>query len=492
MVADFSRGLTAAAVEGVRVKEGDHVAGVDLALTPGALVQGKVTSAAGTPVAGALVASYGPARPKSGAACQNIRTAADGTYTMRLPAGHSKLYYQGNAPGFSFNDVQPKNREIDLQEGETKTGQDFVLTPTPKLHGQVLLPDGKPAAGVAIRRLGTTWIGNGVRDPDTTTDAQGNFELSAEDPFGQDHLPPQILAQDTDHGLAALVEVPNPAQALTLRLAPGAYLAARAVDLAGQPVPKVPITAQSDSYAPMTTAQTDADGRVLLGPLPVGVQVQFDVAGRWQYLIATNDWDGLIVTPTVGAVQQLPALRLNPQGRSLKGWVGDAQQQPVAGALVYAPGVEEPATTDAQGHFELTGLPARGTLTIVAAHPTEALFAVKEIDPDWGFTPGLALQALGAVTGQVVDAAGQPVARARIFLQGPLSPQYDWRQLSERLREDGYNPSRPETDAEGRFRFEGLLPGATYQVLTPRDTGRGGETKFVVVPGQTVELGEVK
>ncbi|HEY3397024.1 MAG TPA: carboxypeptidase-like regulatory domain-containing protein, partial [Armatimonadota bacterium] len=439
------------------------------------------------------VASYGPARPPSGAWCHVVKTAADGTYSVRLPEGHSRLYYMGNLPGYAHGTAKPDAQEVDLKEGETKPGVDFLLTLAPKLRGKVLLPDGQPAAGVAIRLLSYGWGPEGVGDPGATTDAQGAFEVTAEDRFpGGGDGPLQMLAQDTDKRLAALVSVADPAQALTMQLAPGAYLAARAVDLKDQPVPQVLVIARGTDR-PLATATTDADGQVLLGPLPGGTALRLSAGGRWRYLVAAEEWEGLTVTPAAGAIQQLPPLRLNPQGRSLKGWVGDAAGQPVAGALVYARGVEEPAKTDAQGNFELTGLPARGTLTIVAAHPTEPRFAVKETDPDWGFTPVLALQPLGAVTGQVLDAAGKPAAGARLALSS-LMQFYDPPALDVRLREAGCSSyTRAQADAEGRFRLEGLLPGVTYEMYILRDDNLiTGHREFQAVPGETVELGEVR
>ena len=495
IVHDLPEGLTAAAAEGVLVHAADHHTGADLTLVPGALVSGKVT-AGGAPLKGAQIGAYGPAHPWSTAWVQVAWTGADGTYTFRLPAGHNKLYYMGGAPGFSYNDSQPRNREIDLPEGETKTGQDFVLTPAAKLHGTVLLPDGKPAVGAAVRLLGTSGWSEEVSEPDATTDAQGAFEVTVQDRSGRGVTEAQVLAQVADQGLAAIVWVAKPTEAkpLTLKLAPGAFVAARAVDLAGKPVPKVTVTAHTGSFAPMMTVETDAEGRVLLGPLPVGEQVQFDTGFRWSALIVNNDWEGLIVRTSAGAVHQLPALRLNPPGRSQKGWVGDAAGKPVAGALVYGPNVEQPATTDAQGQFELTGLPARGTLQIVAAHPTEPLFAIKAVDPDWGFLPELVLQPLGAVTGQVLDAAGKPAAGGQMYIQSPLSMRYDWRALQERLQETGNGIEREiRTDAQGRFRSEGLLPGGNYQVMTWGKTHlAGGHTQFVAVAGKTVDLAEAK
>ena len=93
-------------------------------------------------------------------------------------------------------------------------------------------------------------------------------------------------------------------------------------------------------------------------------------------------------------------------GRSVKGWVGDAQQQPVAGALVCSSWSDVSTRTNDQGLFEITGLRVAGDVWLIAVHPLKSLFAAEKLDPDWGYEPGLILKPTGSASGRIVDAQG--------------------------------------------------------------------------------------
>ena len=125
------REFTAVAVEGVKVKAGDHVTRIDLRLTSGAVVTGTVRNGlTRQPISETLVAAYGPARPVSSAACQNAPTDQAGVYHLRLPAGRNKLYWEGGLPMRASGGEQ----WVDLKEGEAHAGVDFTLWPTLQTH----------------------------------------------------------------------------------------------------------------------------------------------------------------------------------------------------------------------------------------------------------------------------------------------------------------------------------------------------------------------
>src|SRR5581483_4071184 len=97
------------------------------------------------------------------------------------------------------------------------------------------------------------------------------------------------------------------------------------------------------------------------------------------------------------------------------------------------------------------------------------------------------LEPWGAVAGRVLDDEGNPLAGAECHV-GYGSNMIRW------LFEDGR--AKVMTDAEGRFRVEGLFPGVPFGLGFARkgkfhDPGEGYR-KLSVKPGQTDDLGDVK
>ena len=86
------------AIDSLTVAGGKTLAGQDLALVAGGWLDGRVVDAAtgapltGTPDRPLYVASYGPGRPKSGAAVQSVVVDADGKFKLRLAPGLNYPY----------------------------------------------------------------------------------------------------------------------------------------------------------------------------------------------------------------------------------------------------------------------------------------------------------------------------------------------------------------------------------------------------------------
>src|SRR5262245_49912457 len=83
------------AVQDATLRPGEST-DVEIELIEGVMVEGRVVSSAdGGPVEGALVALYGPMRPRSGAAVINMKTGQDGCYRFHVPPGETYFYVQG-------------------------------------------------------------------------------------------------------------------------------------------------------------------------------------------------------------------------------------------------------------------------------------------------------------------------------------------------------------------------------------------------------------
>jgi RNA polymerase sigma factor (sigma-70 family) len=98
------------------------------------------------------------------------------------------------------------------------------------------------------------------------------------------------------------------------------------------------------------------------------------------------------------------------------------------------------------------------------------------------------LEPWATLTGRLVDADGKPIARASIY--APIGRGKDARAVDRVLSGTVY------TDADGRFKLDGLIPGVAYELSyrEMRPKGRGGPVTNAasLKPGEVRELGELK
>ncbi|MGC9319686.1 MAG: carboxypeptidase regulatory-like domain-containing protein, partial [Armatimonadota bacterium] len=146
------------------------------------------------------------------------------------------------------------------------------------------------------------------------------------------------------------------------------------------------------------------------------------------------------------------------------GSVIDTEGEPVEGAVVicnYGADMNPVrGRTDADGRFELTGLSARGTVTILAATEDGSLAYAQPVDPSVALEPVFELfpppSLAVTVTGET-DAIARARARAGVERSGPR-----FGELPQGLTE---SVEEIELDEEGRFRVDGLIPGLQYRVI---------------------------
>ncbi len=149
-------------------------------------------------------------------------------------------------------------------------------------------------------------------------------------------------------------------------------------------------------------------------------------------------------------------------GQRIHGIVAGSDGQPVAGAVVRARGryragrsAERESTTDADGRFRLVGLSSEFSDLAVRATGYPLLVrpgvpANREAPVRIELVPGATLH------GRVIDNGGSAVAGGRIRLR----VERDYRAGGDpRLWESEDMFPRTSTDAEGRFRFDNLVPG---------------------------------
>ncbi len=180
-------------------------------------------------------------------------------------------------------------------------------------------------------------------------------------------------------------------------------------------------------------------------------------------------------------------IRLDP-GRVIEGALVDRDGKPVVGAEVYGLGN--------LGHWE--GLPSGSTFKVAALvaggpdrslvfrHEGRKLAGWADVRGDAAQGPRVKLEPWASASGRIVDPEGKP--RAGVTLQV----------LAEKPRLGGgsinHQPDRVQTDADGRFRVEGMAPGLAYHLYVQASAGMRADKKIAIEPtksGETRDLGTV-
>jgi hypothetical protein len=153
--------------------------------------------------------------------------------------------------------------------------------------------------------------------------------------------------------------------------------------------------------------------------------------------------------------------------------------------------------------FTLTGLGERKRI-LLFLHTEKKLGAAVVVRGDADEAITVKMQPLGSVEGRVLDADGKPWAGLKVKLhpQAPTPAEYDTLPI-EAFGLQGVYAFRPDlwsafvgrdavTDADGRFKLEGVLPGVEF-TLYVSDGDLAKERTLVVTRKQVgVETGKAK
>jgi hypothetical protein len=399
-------------------------------------VQVRVT-AGGEPLAGAEVALY-RASPGDGPGWRRGARAPTGASGLaQLPARPGAYLVAARGPGLAAGHAQ-------VVHGARMPGRvELELAPPSRLEGRATRrPSGEPVeARILLAPVEALALGLADAPPEETVvaiaDASGVFRL--------DGIAAGLWAVTADgpglhRVIVPRVAVPRAAP-LALALDPLAALAGEVLDAAGRPAVGAEVTALSRDHA--ATARADGAGRFAVW-LPGGeYQVLASLGGRAAALAAP-------VSVAPGATAQGHVLRLGPAAVLAGATTLDGR--PAAGAALAVTrhetgGVAARAIAGADGRFEVHLAP--GAYDVVASLPgaTPARAFALTAAAGQRFPVALGLTPAGAVEGTVTDAAGQPLAGARVRL------------LS---RGDGLAavaPLETRTDFDGRWRLDGVEVG---------------------------------
>jgi protocatechuate 3,4-dioxygenase beta subunit len=165
-----------------------------------------------------------------------------------------------------------------------------------------------------------------------------------------------------------------------------------------------------------------------------------------------------------------------PQER--KGRVVGPDGQPLTGVKVTGLVQRYDQETLEGAEFTVRRINPKAKRQLVFHHKDKNLgFILKELPGEKADPLVIKLQPCGSVSGRMVDRDGQPRAGLRIDISAGF-----------------YGTTHHEltTDKDGRFRAEGLLPGAQYQVFLARLQRDGGLASVTVEPSKHKDMGDVK
>lgn len=165
-------------------------------------------------------------------------------------------------------------------------------------------------------------------------------------------------------------------------------------------------------------------------------------------------------------------------GSSIEATLVGPDDQPLAGAVVEGwfhfwdvpKGPLESATV------KITGLAPGEERRILARHPALKLVGTKVIDGEAKGPVRIKLEPWGVVTGRIVDPDGQPRSKVTLTCNGA-------------------EPSEVLADADGRFRAEGVVPGAPFSMFVHSKNGRKvikQVHEMTLAGGETKDLGDIE
>jgi protocatechuate 3,4-dioxygenase beta subunit len=418
-------------------------------LTPSSRLAGRVTDAAGRPLAGISLTAVSQRSvviaglPVNSGRAFQARSRDDGSFVI---AGVEPGGVELTASGGGWQDTR---QNLQVPAGQNLEDLELVLRKAALLTGRVLGPDGAPVAGAEIgyHEPEQPGIVLSLRAPLAGSDGDGRFAIDGLAPG-----PLRLVASHTAFGRTFRELDAEPGENhVDFQFAGGQTLAGHVLDSAGAPVAGARVWLRS---RPSTTLPTQAvsrdDGRFTFDGLAPGayeLQAAKDGRGRTrgpvpvQIAAESPPQEVAVELAGTGAIRgrilgltpdELARVRLGVDGASPEATsVSYDGSYSVSGVL--------PGTWRVVAELPRTGRQAEGQATL----EPEAGDALLDLD----FRQGLDLSG-------TVRRNDRPITGAAVSLLG-----------------SGASPAASETDLQGRFTFRGLPPDRYLIEVTDYRTG---------------------
>jgi RNA polymerase sigma factor (sigma-70 family) len=394
---------------------------------------------------------------------------------------------------------------------------------------------GKPIAGAVVRAEAT--VGNPFYRVQTTTDAEGRYRLTGL-PKGREGRAVSVLALPPDGqaymGMKKQAGGGEVLETVTLDfpLKKGVWVQGRVTDKATgrgvQAVMEYSVFLDSldreearELFIPFQGSDgTYADkqgnfrfvaypGRGLLGARATGPDMwhyrigvgaaeikggqQFGGQVRFRTIpLEPLSWNGDAwkeIDPAPGAETMTCDFSLEP-GRALQVRVEGPDGKPLEGAQVHGQHARQtwfvrlPAGGVIPAEFPLYGLEEGKGRTLLFRHPGKGLAGLREIKGDESGPVVVRLQPAASVRGRLLNDDGLPWRLAEV------SVRFTLKELPGLVHYHG--PEKVQTDADGRFRIDGLVPGMKYGAMVIHGQyARELFTDLRLASGEAKDLGDV-
>lgn len=474
------KGLPAVSSDPLRVAPGERKTNVVLTIPSGIVVTGRVTDRDDNPLSGTTVtatkAESGPRgmiqRVMIGGMPQDeedaVRTASDGTFTMRLEEGtyHFSFRREGYAQSIvNAQSVSPSSDNV----------VDARLEPAVEIHGRVV----RGGAGVEGVRV-IAMLGGG-RSTETASD--GSFTLGGLSPGDL-----RLMFMKQEEFIQEMRTATAPEDDLVVELPAGGRIRGRVVEKDS----RKPITsfrvgvsgARSGGgmirMGPTQQRQFDSeDGSFTLDDVPAGATTLVVTAPGYVESRANVE---VAASKTVADVEveldrgvRLTGRVTGPNGAPLSDVSVSIGSQP---AIPLPPGMGTRATTNADGEYTIESLEA-GPQQVDFRH-AKYLGTRKEVTLKGSETRLDAQLTSGQrVAGVVVDEAGAPVPDARVTASGAAGAMGSARTATDGTFEfDSLNP--------GRYRFTASKSGYADGIIEDQDVSGGAPIRLTLSAGGTI------
>lgn len=508
IVVNTSTKIFAAAAVLVALLAGTRLAGLWGAGEGGPRVgaTGEAAAAPATRPGGPLVGT-----PISSAAGdRNVRIEPDPVGALRLegqviddaeqPVGGATVAIDSTPPtittteadgSFAFDRLLPRVYELEASAGPLYAGpvvtrvsdrtEPIVLRAAPagSIHVRVTSADDDApvASAEVVLRSSLTWT--------AVTGADGVAVIEGVGP-GRRSLRVDAEGYAPAHEMFSTRGTPEAPTSIAMRLRRGAPVSGTVVDSDGASVAGARVWA-TDAANPwpvvdprLDAVVTDGEGRYRIAAVP---------AGTWRVHAGDDEHAPATTAPMSLDGEQAVAdlvLTLGPGG-TVSGQVTgpDGAPLPVATVRVAGRGIAwsmvRETLTDADGRFQVTGLPPRG-FDVVASHDLGSSQLVPvDLAARLEARVELPITIQGTIAGLVVDSTGEPIPDAQVIATPVWSGE-----IGERQAWQARGQAMLIADGAGAFRLTGLPP-ASYRLQAARP---GGDTEAIWLhPGVTARPG---
>jgi protocatechuate 3,4-dioxygenase beta subunit len=454
-------------------------ANLAIALQKAAAVSGRVTDEAGAPVAGARVRVARDANlralmrggPSAFLGSPGVASGPDGTFRLRGLSAEKNVTLEAAKTGY----VTAKRHGITVKAGEVVKDAILVLKRGVEARGRVVDVAGQPLAGAEIRlsaaeRGGARFMfqmgGMNREKPDVSSGADGAFRIGGLEPgeyalaVSKDGYAPKRVPSVT-------VQTPGPNEWPTVVLETGVLIAGLVRNSKGEAVVSADVFAFGGEAGGSRNTATDPEGRFRLegfGPdRPVMVNVRAGGYASLQKRLTPSPEEVVLVLKTSGTVRgRVEDAVTNRPITDFTAAYTEAQGGFAGGMrIVMGGGETQKAFQSPDGSFELADVPP-GKWIIRASSPGYRPADVSGIELAEGETKDgivVSLKKGAVVSGRVLDPRrGTGVPNASVAWsegsQGGMGPG-----IAVLARLEGGAETAVTTDADGRYRFDGLPPG---------------------------------